>query len=145
MLVRERWLSGRLGSARYAHALTVTLTTEALHFEPAPWSGWRAPFTLPLDAVILVYVRSSRLAPSIELYFHTSEGTQSCAFSPHNLRRWVEYLAELGLVLRPYQLEVGALPRRNLGYHLRVAAIAGLGVGGTIGALLGLLRVVHGG
>lgn len=145
VLVRERFLSGRLGSARYAHALTVSLTTEAFHFQPAPWSGWREPFTLPLEAIILVYVRSSRLAPTIELYFHTSEGTQSCAFSPHNLRRWVEYLSELGLVLRPYQLELEALPRRNLGYHLLAAVVAGLGLSGMVGALLGLLRAVHGG
>ena len=68
-----------------------------------------------------------------------------CTFSPHDLRLWVEYFEELGVLLRPSPLDVKALPSQNLGYRARLIALAAIGAAGAVGLAIGVARLVVGG
>lgn len=144
VLFSERSLSGRYGDRTFSHALTVSLTAHALLIEAERWPGRPAPIELPLDAIILAYVYTSRLHPRLEFHVHHRHGTQTLSFSPRNPRLWVEYLVELGVLLRPHRLDVQALPSRNLGYRATAALWAVAGAGGALGLAIELARLVHG-
>ncbi|MCC7107351.1 MAG: hypothetical protein IT307_19620 [Chloroflexi bacterium] len=132
-LITERFLSGACGERAYEHCLTLTLTTTAVRVEAARWLPALETFEVPLDQITSVYVHAARLAPSLELHVLTWGG-RTFRFSPRQPRLWAEYFAELGLVMRPHDLDVAALPAKNLGYRLRLWA-AGAGAAAAAGAL----------
>jgi hypothetical protein len=145
VLLRERFLSGSIRGEYYDHSLNVTLTPRLLRLEPSLLAGRRPGITLPLDAIILAHVHRSRLTPRLELYFETRYGSGVCAFSPRDLRLWVEYFDELGVLLRPRPLDVKALPCHNLGYRARLVTLAAIGIAGAVGLAVGVVRLVVGG
>ncbi len=144
VLLRERFLSGSVRGEYYDHLLTVTLTPRLLRIEHSILAGRRPGIALPLDAIILAHVHRSRLTPRQELYFETRYGSGMCAFSPHDLRLWVEYFEELGVLLRPSPLDVKALPSQNLGYRARIITLAAIGAAGVVGLAVGVARLVVG-
>jgi hypothetical protein len=145
VLLRETRLNGEVGGERYTASLTVSLTADTLTFEPAGFLGRPKRCELPLDALILAHLHPGRLAPRIDLYYHTRRGTGSCTFSPRDLRLWAQYLGELGVLLRPHPVDLATLPSRNLAYRARAALLATLTAGGVVGVVLALTRFVHGG
>jgi hypothetical protein len=145
ILMRETGLNGTVGGERYTGSLSVSLTADTLTFEPAAIIGRPRRFELPLDALILAHLHPGRLAPRLDLYYHTRGGTGSCTFSPRDLRLWAQYLGELGVLLRPHPVDLESLPSRNLAYRARAALFATLTAGGVVGVALALSRFVHGG